>query len=213
MRQERIRFEADDGRPGDRGAGLHGSSWWPSSRTSHGARRKSASDRASASGSAPRTSRRCWPPPSSARSDWARRAASPRVSDLVALHPSTTGKIELETVGDNVPEERVVERLVTRALLASLRPAPAGRRCLDEVVSASKAASWWRPASWSRRGNTCAGCGRCRVCGAAAATLGTGESPAAIASAVEFVLEGLHLQRRLNKERRAAVGGGGTYRR
>ena len=36
------------------------------------------------------------------------------------------------------------------------------------------------------------------------------ESPAAIASAVEFILEGLHLNRRLNKDR---AGGGGRYRR
>ena len=33
--------------------------------------------------------------------------------------------------------------------------------------------------------------------------------PAVVASAVEFVLEGLHLNKRLNKE---AVGGAGVYR-
>jgi magnesium chelatase subunit I len=40
--------------------------------------------------------------------------------------------------------------------------------------------------------------------------LGGASSPAATASAVEFVLEGLHLNRRLNKDR---VGGGARYRR
>lgn len=40
--------------------------------------------------------------------------------------------------------------------------------------------------------------------------LDVGESPAGIASGVEFVLEGLHLNRRLNKERRA---GGVRYAR
>jgi magnesium chelatase subunit I len=40
--------------------------------------------------------------------------------------------------------------------------------------------------------------------------LDVGESPAGIASGVEFVLEGLHLNRRLNKERR---GGGVRYAR
>jgi magnesium chelatase subunit I len=40
--------------------------------------------------------------------------------------------------------------------------------------------------------------------------LDTGESLAGIASATEFVLEGLHLNRRLNKERR---GGGIRYAR
>ena len=40
--------------------------------------------------------------------------------------------------------------------------------------------------------------------------LDLGESPAGVASGVEFVLEGLHLNRRLNKERR---GGGVRYAR
>jgi magnesium chelatase subunit I len=35
------------------------------------------------------------------------------------------------------------------------------------------------------------------------------ESPAAVASAVEFVLEGLHLSKRLNKD---AAGSRATYR-
>ena len=42
--------------------------------------------------------------------------ASPRVSDLGALIPSTTGKIELETLNDEAPEERVVDRLLSKAL-------------------------------------------------------------------------------------------------
>jgi magnesium chelatase subunit I len=45
---------------------------------------------------------------------------------------------------------------------------------------------------------------------AAVATLAGGdESPAGLASAVEFVLEGLHLSKRLNKD---ASGGRATYR-
>ena len=39
---------------------------------------------------------------------------------------------------------------------------------------------------------------------------GGDESPAAIASAVEFVLEGLHLSKRLNKD--TSSGGSATYR-
>ena len=48
--------------------------------------------------------------------------------------------------------------------------------------------------------------------GDAVSRLGVLESPASVASAVEFLLEGLHLHRRLNKDRSAA-GGGGRYRR
>jgi magnesium chelatase subunit I len=41
------------------------------------------------------------------------------------------------------------------------------------------------------------------------ADLEVGETPAGMASAVEFVLEGLHLSKRLNKD---AVGGRAAYR-
>lgn len=44
--------------------------------------------------------------------------------------------------------------------------------------------------------------------GDAVARLGAGESPAEVASAVELLLEGLHLGRRLNKEGPRARGGG-----
>ena len=44
------------------------------------------------------------------------RVAAPRVSDLGAVVASTVGKVELETAGDEVPEERIVERLITKAL-------------------------------------------------------------------------------------------------
>ena len=61
--------------------------------------------------------------------------AAPRVSDLGAVMASTVGKVELETVGDEAPEERIVERLITKALFATF-----GRRVeiddLDEVVTA-----------------------------------------------------------------------------
>ncbi len=46
-------------------------------------------------------------------------AGAPRVSDLGAVLASTAGKIELETAGDDAPEDRVVERLITRALYAT----------------------------------------------------------------------------------------------
>ncbi|MNC91457.1 hypothetical protein D3C83_77260 [compost metagenome] len=43
----------------------------------------------------------------------------------------------------------------------------------------------------------------------AMATLGVGEDPAEVASAVEFILEGMHLSKRLNKD---AFGRGAVYR-
>src|SRR5918993_1278718 len=61
--------------------------------------------------------------------------AAPRISDLGAVLASTTGKVELESIGDEAPEERVVERLITKALYATF-----SRRVtlddLDAVVEA-----------------------------------------------------------------------------
>ena len=65
----------------------------------------------------------------------ARRAGrgAARVSDLGAVVASTVGKVELETAGDEAPEERIVERLITKALHATfnrrrLARRPRGRR-------------------------------------------------------------------------------------
>jgi len=49
--------------------------------------------------------------------DWA--GAMLRISDLGAVLASTTGKVEVETVGEDTPEERIVERLVTKAVFAT----------------------------------------------------------------------------------------------
>ena len=45
--------------------------------------------------------------------------AAPRISDLGAVLAATTGKVEVETVGEDTPEERIVERLVTKAVFAT----------------------------------------------------------------------------------------------
>ena len=136
----------------------------------------------------------------------ARRAAgeptgSPRVSDLGALSASTTGKIELETLGDESPEERVVDRLLTRAL-HNVFARHVDIDDLDELVEAFESGLTHR----DRRARAVA---RVRALDARGARprrrrrsrLGGSGSAAAIASAVEFLLEGLHLNRRLNKER------------
>jgi magnesium chelatase subunit I len=137
------------------------------------------------------------------------KQAVPRVSDLPALLASTAGKIELETLSDEAPEERVVERLITRALHNVF-----GRHVdvddLDEVVEAFEAGrsaetgELVRAADYVRLARDVPGLGT------AVRELDAQGSPAQVASAVEFVLEGLHLNRRLNKDRSTA---GARYRR
>src|SRR3981189_1516918 len=60
---------------------------------------------------------------------------APRVSDLGAVVASTVGKVELESAGDDAPEERIVERLVAKALHARF----SRRASLDELESVVEA--------------------------------------------------------------------------
>ncbi|MBM4409270.1 MAG: magnesium chelatase [Chloroflexi bacterium] len=142
-------------------------------------------------------------------------AGAPRVSDLGAVLASTAGKIELESVGEEAPEERIVERLITKSIYATFN-----RRLsldeLDEVVAAFEGGLVLETGDqipsrnyvrWMRETPGLAEAVRRLTAG----DPGDGaESPAVVASAVEFVLEGLHLQRRINKER---GGGRLVYRR
>ena len=137
--------------------------------------------------------------------------AVPRISDVGALVASTTGKIELETLGDETPEERVVDRLITKAThVVFSRNVELDD--LDEVVQAfeeglvvetGESVPSREYVRWSRE-----------IPGMREplAAIGAVGSPPMVASGVEFLLEGLHLNRRLNKER-GAPGGGGLYRR
>jgi magnesium chelatase subunit I len=141
--------------------------------------------------------------------------AAPRVSDLGSVVASTVGKVELESVGDETPEERVVERLITKALYAvftrridldDLEPVV---EAFDEgfVVETGERTPSREYVAWAREvPGLDDAVGRL---GAFDITDGA-EEPAVVASAVEFLLEGLHLARRVNKER---VAGGTVYRR
>jgi len=123
--------------------------------------------------------------------------AAPRVSDLGALVASTAGKIELETLGDT-SEDKVLGKLVQRAVLnvfnRSLTPAE-----LDPVVAAfqnglSVQVSDAMPsAEYARQAE------KTPALRAAATKLGA-DSAAGLAAAIEFVLEGLHLSKKLNKD-------------
>jgi len=131
----------------------------------------------------------------------------PRVSDLDALATSTAGKVEFETVDDG-REEQVLDRIVKAAVLETFR-ANCKPEKLTELVTAFDeglivhtgddvpAAEYAKTLSSlpGLRGTL--------------ADLEVAETPAGVASAVEFVLEGLHLSKRLNKD---AMGGKSAYR-
>ncbi len=132
-------------------------------------------------------------------------SAAPRISDLPAVVASTAGKIELETLGDETREDRVVEKLVARSVVnvfnrhfALSELAPLLERFEDEELEAEVG----ELVPSTAHGQLVDALPELR---AAIARLDAGESPAGIASATELVLEGLHLNRRLNKERRGTT--------
>ncbi len=135
------------------------------------------------------------------------REVVPRVSDLDALVASTAGKIEFETLDDG-REEQVLERIVKASVLEVFRARTRPEHLAPLVASFDEGVTVHTgedvPAS-----EYAALLPKLSGLRDALADLGVGETPAGVASAVEFVLEGLHLSKRLNKD---AVAGKATYR-
>ena len=127
----------------------------------------------------------------------------PRLSDLPSLFASTAGKIEVEYVGEDVKEEEVIERLLNRAIL----------KIFDKYVKVEdlkKAIEYFEqgwgvevsdtmPSEEYREGIRAIPGLREGIL-----ALGSFESPGLMAAAAEFLLEGLHLHQKLNKEQEGA---------
>jgi magnesium chelatase subunit I len=127
-------------------------------------------------------------------------AAVPRVSDLGSLVASTTGKIELETVGE-ASEEKILGKLLQRAVLNVFN------RCvnvaeLDAVVGAFQGGLAIQVGDAMPAAEYVRQLGQVPALRTAVQKLGATD-PAGTAAAVEFVLEGLHLNRKLNKDAQA----------
>jgi magnesium chelatase subunit I len=132
----------------------------------------------------------------------------PRVTDLEALASSTAGKVEIESIEEG-REEQIVDHLLRAATLHTFRE----RLPIEEL----------RPVIDAFDTNVIVSAGEDIVSADYVQLLaevpalrdpvrrlvGDEESPAAIASGVELILEGLHLSKRLNKE---SVGGRSQYR-
>ena len=132
--------------------------------------------------------------------------ASPRVSDLPAIVASTTGKIEMESVEEG-REFKVIEDLVKKAVLNTFGRYYQARQFADltqrfedglMIETGSDIPSARYMSSYAHLGEA----------SALIKDIERSEDAAAIASAIEFVLEGLHLNRRLNCDR---VGGQYIY--
>ena len=132
----------------------------------------------------------------------------PRVSDLEALAASTSGKIEIDTLEDG-REGQILDHLLRAAVLTVFRE----RVEPEGLLSVVEAFDGRDPVEAGEDVASTAYVGLCETMPPLAkvvAPLVEGDSsPAKVAAAVEFVLEGLHLAKRLNKD---AVGGRAQYR-
>ena len=131
----------------------------------------------------------------------------PRVSDLHAVLPSTGGKIEIEYVGEERNEEDLIERLLNRAILKTFDDR-LDVNSLQEVVEYFNSGWGVEVADTMGSAEYLEGIKEIPGLKDAIGSLGEVDSPAFLASATEFVLEGLHLHQKLNKE---AAGGRITY--
>ena len=137
--------------------------------------------------------------------------AVPRVSDLSSLVASTSGKIEIETLEDG-RETEIIRHLIKQSVLEVFREAVDHTLCsplLDEfengaVVSAGDDISSTSYIDYLNKMEPFIPI--LENIGLSAADL---ENPAHVASGIEFILEGLHLSKMLNKD---AVGDAGIYR-
>jgi len=132
----------------------------------------------------------------------------PRVSDLDALASSTAGKVEIESI-DEGRDEQVVEHLLKTAILTTFREKLAIEN-LRTVVDAFEGSRVVHAGEDVVSADYVALVGDMKPLRDPIVQLtGGDESAASVASAVEFLLEGLHLSKRLNKE---AVGTRAQYR-
>ena len=132
----------------------------------------------------------------------------PRVSDLEALAASTAGKVEIESLEEG-RDEQIIDHLVRSAVLTVFKDR-VGVEQVRDVVAAFDGGSVVHTGDDVSSADEAKLVGDVPALRAVVAQLTEGdETPASVASAVELVLEGLHLSKRLNKD---AVGARATYR-
>lgn len=136
-------------------------------------------------------------------------AVVPRICDLDAFASSTSGKIEIEALEEG-REGQVLRELVKASVLTVFREV-ISPELLREVLTA------FEEGAVVHTGEDVPSSDQAQLIESIPAlkpivdSLVAGDnSPASVASAVEFILEGMHLSKRLNKD--ASASGGGTYR-
>jgi magnesium chelatase subunit I len=133
--------------------------------------------------------------------------AVPRISDLEAIHPSSMGKIEFETFGEGRDED-AFERIVGDAIKTVFRE----RVNMDGLTPLLTAFDNGLTVHVSDNADAYSYIHQVSSVGSlgsAISDLTTSNSPQEAASAIEFVLEGLHQMRKVS--RRSRPGSGTRY--
>ncbi|MGE0228767.1 MAG: sigma 54-interacting transcriptional regulator [Dehalococcoidia bacterium] len=135
------------------------------------------------------------------------REIVPRVSDLSFIKPALEGKVEFETVEDG-REDQIVDRLIQGAVVAVFN-----RHCsitdLEPVIASFKSGISTETGEALPLSHYQQMLKQVDGLQEAVRQVTTDSSPAAQAAAVELILEGLHLNKRLNKD---SVIGQSRYR-
>ena len=136
------------------------------------------------------------------------RSVVARVDDLGALAASSQGKIEIESLEEG-REGLILDTLIKGAVLTVFKDAvdPAQTRAVVDAFEEGAVAHTGEDITSAELAALVDSVEALRE--PVLALTGGDESPGAIASAVEFVLEGLHLSKRLNKD---SSGLSATYR-
>ena len=127
------------------------------------------------------------------------RAVAPRVCDLDALASSTSGKVEIEALEEG-RESAILQQLISASVLTVFRERVPGQTMKDVVAAfdeglVAAVGEDVPTADLVALASSVPG-----LAEPVAALCGGPASPPVTASAVEFILEGLHLSRRLNKD-------------
>jgi magnesium chelatase subunit I len=130
----------------------------------------------------------------------------PRISDLPSVIPSSAGKLEMETWEEG-DDQSVLEKILKTAVLNTFRRHFEVTQ-FAELVQRFDAGLTFEVSEWQPSARYVAFAREAPGLEKAAKGLGAQGKPAATASAVEFILEGLHLSKRLNK---SETEGGALY--
>ena len=136
------------------------------------------------------------------------KMAVPRISDLGYILASTTGKVEMESFEDT-DEEKIIGDLTRKAVLGVFnRHYPLGE--LEDIVQQFNGGFSVETSETASARSYVRNMKEIRGMAKAVRVMTDSETPEIVASIVEFILEGLHLNKRLNKSR---VEGKTVYKR